>query len=73
MSEEFRDFWSTANAAFTDEERRAFNLWRRSLWMSTEDLRDDTRLTGGTLHYKTGQKARALHRMITEIPVLLGE
>jgi hypothetical protein len=37
-------FWATANLAFNDEERAAFNKWRTEMYHTADLLRDQVRM-----------------------------
>lgn len=66
------DFWHTANCAFSDAERQAFNKWKLDMYMTSEKavcatnhLPDEPRFSD------VAQKARAVHEMVCAIPALM--
>jgi len=63
------NFWRTANCAFSEAERQAFNKWRLDMYAASEMavcaanyLPDEDRFSD------VAQKARAAHEMVCAIP-----
>jgi hypothetical protein len=66
------DFWHTANLAFSDKERQAFNKWKCEMYEASEKavsavnhLPDEDRFS------YVAQKARAMHDKVCAIPALM--
>lgn len=64
-------FWHTANCAFSDEEREAFNKWKLDMYLAAEKARDAANhLPDDDRFTDVAKKARSMYDMVCAIPVL---
>ncbi len=66
------DFWRTANWAFSEKERQAFNKWKLEMYVASAkavdaaiDLPDEARFS------HVAQKTREMHNKVCAIPALM--
>lgn len=65
------DFWHTANCAFSDRERAAFNKWKLEMYEASEKAVSETNHLPDEARFSHAcKKARALHGMVCAIPVM---
>lgn len=68
------NFWHTANLAFSDEERAAFNAWKSGIYDASEKLRSEAnRLPDEARFSYFAEKAREMHKIVCAVPFLSGE
>lgn len=61
-------FWSAANRAITNKERREFERWRENLWLIADGIRAEARRPGVSPAFTS--KAEELMQSINQIPEL---
>lgn len=71
-----RTYWTTANEAFSNQERNAFNRYRFELWQAADRLRSALPIGGlnDDSHQRDQLRKRAneLHDLICKMPFLEG-
>ncbi len=68
------NFWHTANLAFSDEEREAFNKWKWEIYDSSEKLSSAiNHLTDESRLSYIAEKSREMHKIVCAVPFLSGE
>ena len=65
------DFWHTANLAFSDKEREAFNKWKLEIYRASEKIRDESHALPDDEKFSyVAHRARELHEIVCAIPAM---
>jgi hypothetical protein len=65
------NFWHTANLAFSDEEREAFNKWKLEIYeASDKNMYESHALPDEEKFSYVAHRARQLHDIVCAIPVM---
>ena len=63
------DFWHTANLAFSDKEREAFNDWKLALLLASEKVNDEAHALPDEEKFSfIATRARSAHAIVCAIP-----
>ena len=63
------DFWHTANLAFSDQERKAFNDWKLAIFLASEKVKDEVNALPDEEKFSLiAARARQAHSIVCAIP-----
>jgi hypothetical protein len=72
-TEKNMNFWHTANLAFSDEEREAFNNWKLALFLASAKVNDDAHALPDEEKFSyVAHSSRKSHAMVCAIPSMFG-